>query len=131
MGLGRLVRLTSRDGELLLGCEESILSLILPPFVPVIVLGLTRGSLGLGEHLRRSSRDRWSRKVSRVPSSHSLVIPSIASVRLLSGEHRCLVVSVLYERYLPGRLFRYPSNLPKPFNSRSCQSRIDYFIENE
>ena len=78
--LGRFVRLTFRDGGLILGCEESILSLLFfPLFVPVIVLGLTRGPVVLGEHLRCSSLDRWSRKVPRLPAHHFLVRPSIAS----------------------------------------------------
>ena len=80
LDMGRLVRLTSRHVELLLGCEESILSfLLLPPFVPGIDLGLTRGPVVLEEHLRCSSCDRWSRKVPRLPSSHFPVRPSIAS----------------------------------------------------
>ena len=78
--VGRLVRLTFRDGGLILGCEESTVSLLLlTSFVPVIVLGLTRRPVVFGERLRYSSRDRWSRKVPRIRASNFLVRPSIAS----------------------------------------------------
>ena len=84
--LGRLIQLTFKDGGLLLGFEGSILSLLLlPPFVPVIVLGLTRRPVVLGEHFRcSSSHDRWPRKVPRLPASHFLVRPSIIIRNVLS-----------------------------------------------
>ena len=67
---------------MILGFEELILLslLLLPPLVPVVALGLTRGPVVVvGEHLRCICRDRWSRKVLRLPVSHFLMRPSIAS----------------------------------------------------